>query len=132
MMTNKNNCHREFDILELGKALQQMKNDSSPGSVGLTAAWYTLCWPKIKDLVFNSILTSMETTQMSASQTRGIIRLIYKGKGSRNELKNWRAIALTNVDYNILAKCLANRLKEVVNNWYMRINVGTLVAEIQP
>ena len=45
----KNNCDRELDILELGKALQQMKNDSSPGSDGLTAAWYTFFWPKIKD-----------------------------------------------------------------------------------
>ena len=53
---------------------------------------------------------------MSASQKKGIIRLLYKGKGPRNKLTNWRAIALTNVDYKILAKTLANRLKRVINN----------------
>ena len=73
------------------------------------------CWPNIKNLVYNSFIRSKDTGQLSASQRKGIIRLIYKGKGTRNNLKCWRPISLTNIDYRIYAKTLANRLKYIVN-----------------
>ncbi|KAJ1167464.1 hypothetical protein NDU88_007855 [Pleurodeles waltl] len=42
-----------------------------------------------------------------------MITLLYKQKGDREDLKNWRSILLLNVDYKILAKAMANRLKKV-------------------
>ena len=110
----KISCDSDLHIFEIGKALKQMKNNASPG--GLSAAWYKMFWPKIKEMVLASYTKSLESGLMSNSQKKGIIRLLYKGKGSRNELKNWRAIALTNVDYKILAKTLANRLKNVIKS----------------
>ena len=107
-------CDKNIDIGEIGKALKQLKNDSSPGLDGLTAAWYKFFWPKIKNLVFKSIHNSIDQSEMSSSQKMGIIRLLYKGKGARSDLKNWRPIALTNVDYKIFTKTLANRLKVVI------------------
>ena len=82
---------------------------------GLTAAWYKIFWPKIKDLVYNSFVEAFTTGQLSASQRKGIIRLIYKNKGPRNELANWRPISLTNTDYKLIAKVLASRLKQVIS-----------------
>uniref|UniRef100_UPI00398E8747 solute carrier family 35 member D3 n=1 Tax=Pristiophorus japonicus TaxID=55135 RepID=UPI00398E8747 len=41
-----------------------------------------------------------------------IITLIYKQKGEREEIKNWRPISLLSVDYKILSKVIANRV-----NW---------------
>ncbi|KAJ1080742.1 hypothetical protein NDU88_000936 [Pleurodeles waltl] len=40
-----------------------------------------------------------------------MITLLYKHKGERCDLKNWRPISLLNVDYKILAKTMVNRLK---------------------
>ena len=50
---------------------------------------------------------------LSESQKEGIIKLLYK-KGNEKELKNWRPISLLNIDYKILTKILANRVKEVL------------------
>lgn len=110
---DKNILENEIEILELGKALKCLKNNSSPGSDGLTTAWYKFFWPKIKLLVHSSLMESKISNQLSASQRKGIIRLIYKGKGTRNDLKFWRPISLTNIDYRIYAKTVANRLKRV-------------------
>ena len=50
-----------------------------------------------------------------------IITLIFKNKGSRDEIKNWRPISLLNLDYKILTKVLTMRLKNnistILNNF---------------
>ena len=40
--------------------------------------------------------------------TRGVITLLYKGKGSRAVLDSYRPITLLNSDYKLLAKALAS------------------------
>ena len=42
--------------------------------------------------------------------TQGVITLLYKGKGARSSLDNYRPITLLNSDYKLLAKALATRL----------------------
>ncbi|KAJ1092422.1 hypothetical protein NDU88_005532 [Pleurodeles waltl] len=51
---------------------------------------------------------------MPQSLSEGMITLLYKQKGEKGDLKNWRPIYLLNVDYKILAKAMANRLKKVI------------------
>ena len=49
------------------------------------------------------------------SQYRGMITLMFKS-GEREDIKNWRPITLLNVDYKIISKLLAERLKCVLPN----------------
>lgn len=44
----------------------------------------------------------------------GLMKLIYKRKGSKNMLNNFRPITMLNTDMKILAKILANRLNKVL------------------
>ncbi len=43
-----------------------------------------------------------------------LMKLIYKRKGSKNVLNNFRPITMLNTDMKILAKILANRLNKVL------------------
>ncbi|XP_062913064.1 uncharacterized protein LOC134351020, partial [Mobula hypostoma] len=45
---------------------------------------------------------------------KGIITLIYKQKGEREDIRNWRPISLLNVDYKILSKAIANRVRSAL------------------
>ena len=97
-------------------ALKTMKNDSSPGIDGITSAWYKVFWVKIKQQLINSLNASFSKGRLSCSQRKGVICLLHKGKDlTRDELCNWRPLSLTNVDYKILAKVLAIRLKRVIH-----------------
>lgn len=56
-----------------------------------------------------------ECGELSESQKDGVVTLIFK-KGDPTEIKNYRPITLLNVDYKIIAKLLACRLKGVVRS----------------
>ena len=110
---------------ELGVALKGLNSKSSPGSDGLTAGFYKFFWGHIKDLVYRSITTAYENGEMSYSQKKAIITLIHKGKDlSKENLNNWRPISLTNTDYKIIAKVLANRLTSVIDKLIDNDQVG--------
>ena len=113
----KFSCEGLIESDEAEFALLQLRKDSAPGYDGLTGAFYSQFWPQIKDLVINSFNEAFDLRQLSISQRRAIITLIHKGKDlPREDLGNWRPISLTNFDYKILAKVLANRFKVVIND----------------
>ena len=52
--------------------------------------------------------------RLSPSQRQAVIKLIEKKERDKRFIKNWRPISLLNVDYKIIAKALATRLKETL------------------
>ena len=55
--------------------------------------------------------------------------MIHKGKDlARDNLKNWRPISLTNSDSKLLAKCLALRLEDVINDVVSGDQVGYIMG----
>ena len=110
-------CEGSVDLSEAETALKQLKKDSAPGYDGLTGTFYLAFWSDIGDLVVDSFNEAFNLKCMSISQRRAIITLIHKGKElSRDDLGNWRPISLTNFDYKILAKILADRFKGVITD----------------
>ena len=88
-----------------------MKSNKSPGSDGLPVEFNITFWNDIKTILVNALNAAYHLGELSPTQKRGILTLLYK-KGDKDALTNWRPISLLNTDYKILAHILANRLKK--------------------
>jgi len=53
---------------------------------------------------------------MSTSQRFGFITLLCKDTSHADNLNNWRPVSLLNVDYKIISKSFANRLRQVLSD----------------
>jgi exonuclease III len=106
---------KPITLEECQAALLQMADSKSPGIDGLPAEFYKTFWPYIKDTLLTMYTWSYEMDQFLGNVQRGIIRLLPKPLLNLLFLCNWRPITLLNVDYKIISKVLANRLKKVIN-----------------
>ena len=82
------------------------------GPDGLTLECYRKFWSKV-ELLINSYNESYHKGELSISQKKSLITLLYK-KDNPEKVDHWRPISLLNIDYKILAHALANRLHNVL------------------
>ena len=110
---DKTMLDKPISFEELKKSVHSMKKGKSPGEDGIGAEFYQMYWEDIggdfTDVVHEVFLEG----DLSSSQKKGLITLLYK-KGEREDIANWRPITLLNLDYKIIAKSLASRLKEIL------------------
>lgn len=69
----------------------------------------------MKDAVCELVRLVFERGEMPGSLREGVITLIYK-KGDKRDVRNWRPITLLNVDYKIVARLVADRVKKVIGS----------------
>ena len=100
--------------MEVLKALKSCQNNKSPGTDGFPAEFYKFFWSDIKPYFLDSIQYSFLNDTLSYSQKQGIITLIPKKNKDMLLIKNWRPLSLLNMDYKLIAKVIANRIKAVV------------------
>jgi len=98
---------------ELELAVQQLNTNKSPGVDGIPSEFYQEFWPLIKHK-YLSYINEVQNTSLDDWKNMSITTLIYKNKGSTDELANYRPISLINVDVKIITKVLTNRLKTVL------------------
>ena len=114
---DKEECEYEITESEVALALKSMHNGAVPGLDGIPCEIYKVFWKTIKDPLMESYQYSFDKGILSPSQRLGILTLIPKGIGlDRRNLKNWRPIAITNVDYKLIAKVMALRLKKIITS----------------
>ena len=99
--------------IECLTALKNMKNGKSPGIDGFTEEFYKFFWNDLGTFLIKSFNYSFEMKTLSISQTQGLITCIPKEGKSKIHLKNWRPIALLNVDMKIASAALSNRIKQI-------------------
>ena len=111
-LTNEEKEDLECPITEteLWKCIKQLKKNKSPGEDGIISEFYQIYWNTIKTEFTKLIKEILDSEKLPHSQSKGILTLLYK-KGEREDIKNWRPLTLLNVDYKIVSKLLANRIK---------------------
>ena len=119
---------KEIEIEEISNALKQMKKGKTPGSDGLTVAWYKCFWDLIKQTVFEAICEGIQQKELHSSARRGIITLIPKAQKDPRKLKNLRPISLLNIDFKLLEKVLANRIKLVIDELISKDQKGFMAG----
>ena len=113
----KDNLEKEITVEELYSALKTLNKSASPGIDGFCIEFYLIFFDEIKLCLLDFYEACFQQGKLSKNSQQGLITLLHKGKGlNRNEVSNWRPITLSNVDYKIIAKLLANRLKGVISN----------------
>ncbi|RVW65252.1 putative ribonuclease H protein [Vitis vinifera] len=111
---------QEADILELPfmeeevhSALRDMNGDKAPGPDGFTGAFWQFCWEFVKEEVMEMFKEFHEHKTFLKSLNATCLVLIPK-KGGAEELGDFRPISLLGGLYKLLAKVLANRIKNVI------------------
>ena len=107
------NLDKDISLTELSSALFKMKNNKSLGQDGICVEFYKMYWNEVKEDLFEVIAKGLDDRRLAHSQYLAIIKLLYK-KGDRHNVKNWRPISLLNVDFKILSKTFAERIKCVL------------------
>ena len=110
-------CEGLVSLNECTIAVKKMKGNKSPGLDGISIEFYQLFWPLLGNLLVEVFNESHEDGKLPQrkSQRKSVISLIHK-KDRADDVKNYRPISLTNVDYRILAFTLSERLHKVLNN----------------
>ena len=106
-------CEGLITFHECELVVKEFKCNKSPGNDGLSIEFYKQFWNEIKHELIDCYNYSLEIGELSNSQKQAIISLLDKGK-DRLYIKNWRPISLLNVDYKIMTKSLANRVKKIL------------------
>ena len=94
--------------------LFQTKKHQGPD--GLPTDFYKMFYIKLKDLLLDVYRECKKKRIFYDSARQGIISLIPKFGRDRLKLANWRPICLLNVDYKIVSKVMANRIKMVLDD----------------
>ena len=99
---------------EILNAIEYTETNKSPGIDGIPVEFYQKFWPILKDdfvTMANHIYIHQQP--LSTTQKTGVIVLIYK-RDDKEDLGNWRPITLLCLDYKIITKTIATRLKRIL------------------
>ena len=104
----------EITAEELHRTLQSMKSNKAPGCDGLTKEFYEVFWEPLQTEILMMYEVVLDQKKLAPSARKGVMSLIpKKGKDARY-LKNLRPLTLLNIDYKLIAKLLADRMKRVL------------------
>ena len=101
-----NSALTESDLL----ATLRTCKDSSPGPDGIPYSLIKYTWQYFGPLLINSWQFAQETGQLPTSHESSYLKLLPKDGKDLTQLKNWRPITLSNCDFKIITKTLANKL----------------------
>ena len=123
----KNFCDGDLTIDECYDTLKTFGANKTPGNDGLSVEFYKQFWCWIGKPMVQCFNTAFTKGELSTSQRQAVIKVLDEGK-DRSLIENWRPISLINVDYKIISKTIANRLKVVLPKLIHHNQVGFITG----
>ena len=105
---------RRFENEEIFRVVKELEGDKASGPDGFSMAFYHHCWGVVERDVLAAFEEFYQHSKFEKSLNATFIALIPKKNGASN-IGDFRPISLVGSVYKILAKALANRLKEVLD-----------------
>ncbi|XP_074298006.1 uncharacterized protein LOC141628805 [Silene latifolia] len=106
---------RIYSKIEVRQAVFQLGPLKSPGPDGIPAAFYQKYWSIVKDDVINGALNILNSGTVLKEFNKTFIVLIPKNNCPES-VEDFRPISLCNVIMKVVTKCIANRLKGVMDD----------------
>ena len=120
----KRSYNAPFEMQELEKVLTSLKTKKSPGIDSISNEMYTSSGYEFKKSVLKAINKVFTTGQTPRDWKKIIVRTIYKKKGNRKVIKNWRGIFLTVSIRKIYEKLMLNRQISVIEKGFSEAAAG--------
>lgn len=111
---DKTDCEKEIETEEIIQAINFLRVKKSPGIDGIGSEFYKVFKEKLSVILKGIYDDVFRKEGVNPRMGLGLMKIIYKKQGDKTNLKNFRPITMLNTDFKILAKVLANRLKNVV------------------
>lgn len=114
-ISEEQNAHltRSFTREEIGGVIKKMHPTKAPGPDGMQAIFYQKYWDIVGEDVSNYCLDFLNGEASLHEINKTNIVLIPKVKDPKS-MKDFRPISLCSVLYKVIAKTLANRMKQVL------------------
>ena len=106
---------RRFEKEEILRVVKELEGNKAPGLDGFSMAFYYHCWGVVEMDVLAVFEEFYQHSKFEKSLNETFIALIPKKNGASN-IQDFRPISLVGSVYKILAKALANCLKEVLDH----------------
>jgi hypothetical protein len=112
--TNESLC-AEFSDKEISDALFQIGPLKAPGPDGFPARFFQRNWGTLKGKIIGAVMEFFRTGVMPEGANITSIVLIPK-VSNPSKLSEYRPISLCNVVYKVVAKCLVNRMRPLLDD----------------
>ena len=119
-------CEGAITLEECTKVMKTFAKNTTPGNDGLQIEFYSEFWPELGPMLELKFNYCFENNLITTSQRQAVISILDKNGKHRLYLDNCRPISLLNVDYKLMSKCIAERMKNVLDNLIDHSQTGFL------
>lgn len=99
---------------EIKNAIEVAAKGKTPGPDGIPVEFYKIFENELSPILTEAVNNMFLRSEFDRDFNHSITTLIYKGRGLRSDIKNWRPISLLNSDYKLLTKVIAERITPVL------------------